>query len=173
MQSNTSLSSKIKFKSRSQHDQSQYKIQARVHNKREYNILCHLFIKACCTILQCCTSISRQMKYRWISLWNQTVKGHLEGLTEQLWEHFSIMNNFYNWMHHLFHVDFLIPHLAQKGQKAFWTFLLMTTNKLNFWRYPGSLGAKLHGNMAKSALKILIPFLTTHMCKSIIFHYSI
>jgi hypothetical protein len=38
-------------------------------------------------------------------------------------------------MHHLFHADFLIPHLAQKTQTAFWTFLLMVTNKLNFWWY--------------------------------------
>jgi hypothetical protein len=64
-----------------------------------------------------------------------------------------------------------IPHLAKKGQEAYWIFLLMIINEL--LKVSLILWEKLHGNMAKTSWKMLIPSLITHMSKSITFHYSI
>jgi hypothetical protein len=79
------------------------------------------------TVLQRYMSICRPMKYWWMNSWNWLVKGHLQGLTEQLWVYLSGKGNSNNWMHHLFHVD---SSPGKKRQEAFWTFLLIITNKL-------------------------------------------
>ena len=95
---------------------------------------------------------------------------HLNQLTEQLRKHFPPMDTSHAWIHNPFEVSLPVPQLSFHEQEQLIQLSSDRALQLQFKRKPlvdfWSESLTSYRVLAKQALRVVMPFATTYLCKA-------